>query len=140
MLGNRGSRFDSGWLVSTYFPFSSKLVEKNLLRVIKFSKRCENGIACLQKGKLRSRSPARKFVFLLLVSSCYYFGASGIGFWVILLFSQTVWSHPCETLREQLLADPDIAGDAFSLSKLKTRITQSWRKLRLTFLSGTIRC
>ena len=33
MLGNRGSRFDTGWLV-TYFPFFFNLVEKNLLKVI----------------------------------------------------------------------------------------------------------
>lgn len=82
-------------------------------------------------------SNSRKFVILLFVSSCCYFGPRDIAFWVVLLFSQTVWSHSCETLREKLLPDPDTAGDAFSLSKLETRVTQSWRKLRLTFLSGT---
>ena len=43
MLRNRGSRFDTGWLVT--FSFFFILVEKNLC--------CENGIACLRKGKLR---------------------------------------------------------------------------------------
>ena len=37
MVGNRGSRFDTGWLV-TYFNIFFNLVEKNLLRVKTFSK------------------------------------------------------------------------------------------------------
>ena len=38
-----------------HFPFFFTLVETNLSRVKKFSKCCENGIACLRKGKLRRR-------------------------------------------------------------------------------------
>ena len=51
MLGNRGSRFDARWLVTYIFSFFINLVEKNILRVKNFSKYCENGIACLRKGK-----------------------------------------------------------------------------------------
>ena len=40
-------------MVSYIISFFFNLVEKNLLRVNKFSKCCENGIACLRKGKLR---------------------------------------------------------------------------------------
>ena len=54
MLGNKSSRFDARWLL-TYFLFFFNLVEKNLLRVKKISKCCENGIACLRKGKLQRR-------------------------------------------------------------------------------------
>ena len=40
------------WVVSYISSFFFNLVEKNLLRVKKFSKCRENGIACLRKGKL----------------------------------------------------------------------------------------
>ena len=42
-------------MVSYISSFFFNLVEKNLLRVKKFSKCRENGIACLRKGKLRRR-------------------------------------------------------------------------------------
>ena len=42
-------------MVSYIISFFFNLVEKNLLRVNKFSKCCENGIACLRKGKLPRR-------------------------------------------------------------------------------------
>ena len=44
------------WVVTDIFSFFFYLVEKNLLRVKKFSKCCEHGIACLRKGKLRRRN------------------------------------------------------------------------------------
>ena len=43
------------WVVSYIFSFFFNLVERNLLRVNKFSKCCKNGIACLRKGKLHNR-------------------------------------------------------------------------------------
>ena len=55
MLGNRGSRFDArrGGCLHVFLFFN--LVEKNLSRVKKFFKCCENGIACLRKRKLQWR-------------------------------------------------------------------------------------
>ena len=48
MLGNRGSRFDTGWLFSVFF----NIVEKHLLIVKKISKCRENGIDRLRNGQL----------------------------------------------------------------------------------------
>ena len=64
MLGSRGSGFDAGWLY-TKFPFFSNLAEKNLLKVKKFVKCRENGIACLRKGKLRWLVAAEKWCFYI---------------------------------------------------------------------------
>ena len=51
------------WVVSYISSFFFNLVEKNLLRVKKFSKCRENGIACLRKGKLRRRQNLRAAIF-----------------------------------------------------------------------------
>ena len=51
-----------GDVVTYIFSFFCNLVEKNLLRVKIFFKCCENGIACLQKGKL-CRRPTNHFCF-----------------------------------------------------------------------------
>ena len=48
-------------MVSYISSFFFDLVEKNLLRVKKFSKCRENGIACLRKGKLRRRRRRRAY-------------------------------------------------------------------------------
>ena len=61
MLGNRGSNFDVRWLAYIFFFFFN-LVKKNVLRVKNFSKCCENGIACLRKGKLRRQQCVRNNV------------------------------------------------------------------------------
>ena len=62
------------WVVSNIFIFLYISREKF---VEKFSKCCENGIACLRKGKLRQRPSSRTNIGTQSVQEFFFWGGGG---------------------------------------------------------------